>query len=130
LLTFKGPKDDILALVAKQVTLKDQESTLSEYIKLSLEQNSPVISIFNDNGIYYSGAALVNGQLPPEKDKDKYVLNLRELMPSSQPFTVATGSVQTPAVTDQGPQLLRLLQEADQRKRENLAGRRREDKVQ
>lgn len=120
-LNFKGQKNDILALVPEQVTLEDQSSTLSEYIKLSVEQNSPFVSIFNDNGTYYSGAALVNGQLPPEKDKDKYVLNLRELMPSSQPFTVATGSVQAPAVTDQGPQLLRLLQEADQRKRENLA---------
>lgn len=120
-LNFKGQKDDILALVPGQVTLEDQSSTLSEYIKLSVEQNSPVISIFNDNGTYYSGAALVNGQLPPEKDKDKYVLNLRELIPSSQPFTVATGSTQAAAVTNQGPQLLRLLQEADQRKRENLA---------
>ncbi len=125
MLTFKGPKDDILALVAKQVTLEDQKSTLSDYIKLSVEQNSPFVSIFNDNGTYYSGAALVNGQLLPEKNKDKYILNLRELLsPSSQPFTVATGSTQAAAVTNQGPQLLRLLQKADQRKRENSVVRR------
>jgi len=121
LLTFTGEKGDILGLVPGQVTLEDQSSTLSEYIKLSLEQNSPVISIFNDNGTYYSGAAIINGKLPKAKKEDKYILNLRELLsPSGQSSAVATGSTQAAAVTNQGPQNLELLPDAGQSQRENL----------